>query len=122
MIVPGGDLPAERQACYIAQVCDPRPEGATPAGPYLVRSAQRARFPEWSPKVFFDLSPFKLLTLMILATVAFGPDKLPEMVSRAMGLLRTVRAFAENAKQDIRKELGPEFKNSNSRTSIRAPS
>jgi sec-independent protein translocase protein TatB len=33
------------------------------------------------------------------------------MVSRAIGLLRTVRAFAENAKQDIRKELDPEFKN-----------
>ena len=60
--------------------------------------------------MFFDLGPLKLVTLAVLAVVIFGPDKLPRLVSDAMGFLRTIRSFADNAKQDIRNELGPDFK------------
>ena len=58
----------------------------------------------------FDISPFKLVALVVLAVIIFGPDKLPKLISEAMGFVRKVRAFSESAKEDIRKELGPEFK------------
>jgi sec-independent protein translocase protein TatB len=60
--------------------------------------------------VFFDIGPFKLVALIVLAVVIFGPDKLPKLVSEVMGFVRKVREFSDSAKEDIRKELGPEFK------------
>lgn len=58
----------------------------------------------------FDISPFKLVALVVLAVIIFGPDKLPKLVAEVMGFVRKVRQFSETAKEDIRKELGPEFK------------
>lgn len=59
--------------------------------------------------MFFDIGPLKLVSLVIIAVVVFGPDKLPKLVADAMRLLRTIREFSDGAKQDIRKELGPDF-------------
>lgn len=59
--------------------------------------------------MLFDISPLKLVLLLVLAVVVFGPDKLPKMVTEVMGFIRKVREFSESAKTDIRKELGPEF-------------
>ncbi|MFI6056243.1 sec-independent translocase [Streptomyces violascens] len=60
--------------------------------------------------MFSELSPMKLLAIAIVAVFVFGPDRLPEFIRNATGTLRRVRAFADSAKQDIRAELGPEFK------------
>ncbi|MFJ8311118.1 MULTISPECIES: sec-independent translocase [unclassified Streptomyces] len=60
--------------------------------------------------MFTELSPMKLLAIAIVAIFVFGPDKLPEFIRNATGVLRKVRAFADSAKQDLRSELGPEFK------------
>jgi sec-independent protein translocase protein TatB len=60
--------------------------------------------------MFTELSPMKLLAIAIVAIFVFGPDKLPEFIRNATGVLRKVRAFTESAKQDLRSELGPEFK------------
>ncbi|MFD7015687.1 sec-independent translocase [Streptomyces sp. NPDC059928] len=60
--------------------------------------------------MFTDLSPMKLLTIAIVAMFVFGPEKLPEFIRNATGVLHKVRAFADSARQDIRSELGPEFK------------
>jgi sec-independent protein translocase protein TatB len=60
--------------------------------------------------VFFDIGPIKLIALVVLAVVIFGPDKLPKLVAEVMGFIRKVREFSDTAKEDIRKELGPEFK------------
>jgi sec-independent protein translocase protein TatB len=51
-----------------------------------------------------------LLTLAVLATLLFGPDKLPEIIQNVVGFLRKVREFSESAKQEVRSELGPQFK------------
>jgi sec-independent protein translocase protein TatB len=59
----------------------------------------------------FDLSFFKLLTLLVLALVIFGPNELPKMAAKAGNLLREVRRMAEGAKNDLREGLGPEFQN-----------
>ncbi|MGA5701970.1 sec-independent translocase [Peterkaempfera bronchialis] len=62
-----------------------------------------------SGAVFFDMGPVKLVALLTLAVVLFGPDKLPAVIQQAMELLRRIREFSDSAKEDIRSELGPEF-------------
>ena len=39
----------------------------------------------------------------------FGPDRLPRAAANAARFIRQVRAFAESARAELRKELGPEF-------------
>ena len=60
--------------------------------------------------MFFDIGPLELLTLIILGVLLFGPDKLPEIIQNVTGFLRKVREFSDNAKAEIRSELGPEYK------------
>jgi sec-independent protein translocase protein TatB len=60
--------------------------------------------------VFFDIGPLEIVALVILGVLVFGPDKLPKVIQDVMGFIRKVRAFSDSAKEDIRKELGPEFK------------
>ncbi|MFB7912684.1 sec-independent translocase [Streptomyces sp. NPDC056061] len=60
--------------------------------------------------MFNDIGALELLTLAILGMLIFGPDKLPKVIQDASRFIRKVREFSENAKQDIRTELGPEFK------------
>lgn len=59
--------------------------------------------------MFFDLSPLEIIVLLGLAVVLFGPDKLPQAAASAARFLRQVRAFGENARADLRNELGPDF-------------
>ncbi|WP_037912917.1 sec-independent translocase [Actinacidiphila yeochonensis] len=60
--------------------------------------------------MFFDIGPLELVALVVLAVLVFGPDKLPKMIQDAMAFIRKVREFSDSAKEDIRRELGPEFK------------
>jgi sec-independent protein translocase protein TatB len=57
----------------------------------------------------FDLSPFKLLVLAVIALVVFGPYELPKIASQVGRALRDLRRIAEGAKADLREGLGPEF-------------
>jgi sec-independent protein translocase protein TatB len=57
----------------------------------------------------FDLSIPKLLVLAVIALVIFGPDKLPAIAAQAGRALRDLRQIAEDAKNDLREGLGPEF-------------
>ncbi|WP_329455803.1 sec-independent translocase [Streptomyces sp. NBC_01497] len=60
--------------------------------------------------MFNDIGPLEILALVILAVIVFGPEKLPKVIQDAARFIRKVREFSDNAKQDIRSELGPEFK------------
>jgi sec-independent protein translocase protein TatB len=60
--------------------------------------------------VFFDIGPLELVAIVVLAVLVFGPDKLPKVIQDVMGFIRKVREFSDSAKEDIRRELGPEFK------------
>ncbi|KRV47078.1 translocase [Wenjunlia vitaminophila] len=60
--------------------------------------------------MFFDIGPLELLALVIIGVLVFGPDKLPKVIQDVSRFIRKVRAFSDSAKEDIRKELGPEFK------------
>jgi sec-independent protein translocase protein TatB len=50
------------------------------------------------------------MTLIVLAVLVFGPDKLPKVIQDVTRTIRKIREFSESAKNDIREELGPEFK------------
>ncbi|MFD7583690.1 sec-independent translocase [Kitasatospora sp. NPDC059817] len=60
--------------------------------------------------MFSDVGGLEILTLAVMAIIIFGPDKLPKLIQDTMGFIRKVRSFADNAKEDIRSELGPDFK------------
>ncbi|MFE0553278.1 sec-independent translocase [Streptomyces pilosus] len=60
--------------------------------------------------MFNDIGPLELVTLIILAVLVFGPDKLPKVIQDVTRTIRKIRDFSDSAKQDIREELGPEFK------------
>ncbi|MGW2614762.1 sec-independent translocase [Streptomyces sp. NPDC001500] len=60
--------------------------------------------------MFNDIGPLELVTIIVLAVLVFGPDKLPKVIQDVMRTVRKIREFSESAKADIRSELGPEFK------------
>lgn len=60
--------------------------------------------------MFNDIGPLELVTIVVLAVLVFGPDKLPKVIQDVMRTVRKIREFSESAKADIRSELGPEFK------------
>src|SRR5215472_18139787 len=57
----------------------------------------------------FDLSLPKLLVLVVIALVVFGPNELPKIASQAGRALRDLRQIAEGAMNDLRDGLGPEL-------------
>ncbi|MFB7914703.1 Sec-independent protein translocase subunit TatB [Streptomyces sp. NPDC056061] len=59
--------------------------------------------------MFSDVGPLELLTIAILGMLLFGPDKLPEFIRNTADLIARFRQFSEQAKQEIRSELGPDF-------------
>ncbi|WP_338782883.1 sec-independent translocase [Streptomyces sp. DG1A-41] len=60
--------------------------------------------------MFNDIGPLELVTIIVLAVLVFGPDKLPKVIQDVTRTIRKIREFSESAKHDIREELGPEFK------------
>ncbi|MFF1693967.1 sec-independent translocase [Streptomyces sp. NPDC058257] len=60
--------------------------------------------------MFSDIGPLEVVALIILAVLVFGPDKLPKLIQDASRTIRKIREFSDSAKEDIRSELGPEFK------------
>ncbi|MFJ4963646.1 sec-independent translocase [Streptomyces sp. ADI96-02] len=60
--------------------------------------------------MFNDIGALELLTLGVLAVLVFGPDKLPKLIQDVTRTIRKVREFSDSAKEDIRSELGPQFK------------
>jgi sec-independent protein translocase protein TatB len=57
----------------------------------------------------FGIGPLELVVIAIVAVLLFGPDRLPEFARTAGRLLRQVRQMVNNAQNDLRNELGPEF-------------
>ncbi|UGY93487.1 sec-independent translocase [Streptomyces gobiensis] len=60
--------------------------------------------------MFLDIGPLELAVLIILAVLIFGPEKLPKMIQDVASFIRKVKNFSDSARDDIRSELGPEFK------------
>lgn len=61
----------------------------------------------------FDIGPFEMIALVVLAILLFGPDKLPKLAADAARMLNQFRAFTQSARADLTRELGPEFQSLN---------
>ena len=59
--------------------------------------------------MFFDFGPGELMGLAVLAMVLLGPDKLPTFAVDAAKILKKARAFASNATNELKENLGPGF-------------
>ncbi len=57
----------------------------------------------------FDIGLSELAVIAFIAVLVFGPDKLPELARQAGQLVRKLRTFANNARDELRSELGPEY-------------
>src|SRR4051812_20194738 len=49
------------------------------------------------------------MVILVVALLVFGPDRLPDFARQAGRMVRQLRTFANNARDDIRAELGPEY-------------
>ncbi|NRQ35597.1 Sec-independent protein translocase subunit TatB [Nonomuraea sp. NN258] len=59
----------------------------------------------------FGLGWWEICALIVIALLVFGPEKLPQAAAQAGKALRNVRRMANNARDDLRAGLGPEFSN-----------
>lgn len=51
----------------------------------------------------------ELLVILVVALVAFGPDRLPDFARQAGRFVRQVSKMTHQARDDLRSELGPEY-------------
>lgn len=53
----------------------------------------------------------EIVMLVALAIIIFGPEKLPELARKAARVLAYLRKIGDDARGQLRNELGPEFEN-----------
>lgn len=59
--------------------------------------------------MFGSLGWLEIVTLIIVALLVFGPDKLPSLARDAARTLRQLRQMTQGARNQLKSELGPEF-------------
>lgn len=57
----------------------------------------------------FGLGPGELALIIIAGLVIFGPERLPQVAQEAGRVLRQLRRMADDVRNDITEELGPEL-------------
>lgn len=57
----------------------------------------------------FGLTFDKLLIVAVIAVFLIGPERLPTYAGKLAQLVRSLRDFANGAKDRMREEMGPEF-------------
>lgn len=57
----------------------------------------------------FGMGLQELAVIAFVAVIVFGPDKLPDLARQAGRFVRSMRNFANSARDELRSELGPEF-------------
>lgn len=57
----------------------------------------------------FGLTPDKLIVFAVIAAFLIGPERLPAAARRLRDLVRAIRKVADDTKDRIRDEVGPEF-------------
>ncbi|MER5491049.1 sec-independent translocase [Streptomyces sp. NPDC002490] len=60
--------------------------------------------------MFNDIGWAEVLTIVVLGMLVLGPERLPKAIQDISRTIRKIREFSDSAKEDIRTELGPEFK------------
>jgi sec-independent protein translocase protein TatB len=57
----------------------------------------------------FGIGLPELAVIVVVALVVFGPDRLPDFARQAGRMVRQLRALSQQARDDIRAELGPDY-------------
>lgn len=57
----------------------------------------------------FGIGFGELVVIVFVAVLVFGPDRLPAFASQAGQLVRKLRQLANNARDELRSELGPDY-------------
>lgn len=57
----------------------------------------------------FGLTFEKLFVIGLIAVILLGPERLPYYASQLAKLVRSLRDFANGAKERMREEMGPDF-------------
>ena len=57
----------------------------------------------------------EMLMIGVVGVIVFGPDKLPDLARQAGSFIRTLRRMAENARDDLGREIGEDFSGLNLR-------
>ncbi|WP_240770202.1 sec-independent translocase [Nocardioides sp. GY 10127] len=66
--------------------------------------------PGWSPvPMILDIGLPEMAVIAVVAILVFGPDKLPELARQAAQWVKIARRFANQARDELRDELGPEY-------------
>ncbi len=61
----------------------------------------------------FGMGLPEIAVIVVVALLVFGPEKLPEIAKQAGGFVRTLRQMADNAKNDLGREMGQDFSDLN---------
>ena len=56
-----------------------------------------------------DIGIGEFIGLAVVALLVLGPDKLPKFAADAARFIRQMRRMANTAREDVRRELGPEL-------------
>jgi sec-independent protein translocase protein TatB len=56
-----------------------------------------------------DIGMGEFLGLAVVALLVLGPDKLPKFAADAARFIRQVRRMANTAREDVRREFGPDL-------------
>ena len=57
----------------------------------------------------FGIGVAEFMVILVVALLVFGPDRLPEFARQAGRMVRQLKQFSQQARDDIRTELGPEY-------------
>lgn len=57
----------------------------------------------------FDIGLWELAVIALVAVVVLGPERLPEFGAQAGRFIRRMKKYADAARDDLRRELGPEY-------------
>lgn len=57
----------------------------------------------------FDIGLGELAVIALVVVLAIGPDRLPEFAAQAGRFIRRMKKYADAARDDLRRELGPEY-------------
>lgn len=59
------------------------------------------------------MNGWEIILIGIIAVFLLGPDRLPDYTGKAVHWIRQLRIMAENAKVELKEQLGPEYEDIN---------